>query len=172
MRSTGEVMGTADNFPIAFAKAQIGSGAALPDSGTVFISMASQHKSAMIEPARKLRELGFKIVATSGTARILSAAGIELDVVKKLNEGRPNLLDFMANGEIQYIFNTPNGKGARTDEGKIRSAAVSHGVPCVTTLPGCVAVVQALDALAADPLPVVKCLQEWMPQLAAAPAEV
>jgi carbamoyl-phosphate synthase large subunit len=119
----------------------------------------------MIEPARKLRELGFKIVATSGTARTLKAAGIEVDVVKKLKEGRPNLLDFMANGEIQYIFNTPNGKGARTDEGSIRSAAVSHGVPCVTTLPGCVAVVQALEALAENPLPGVKCLQEWMPHL-------
>jgi carbamoyl-phosphate synthase large subunit len=90
---------------------------------------------------------------------------VEVDVVKKLQEGRPNLLDLMANGEIQYIFNTPSGKGARTDEGKIRAAAVSAGVPCVTTFPGCAAVVQALEALAENSVPKIKALQDWMPQI-------
>ena len=165
MRSTGEVMGIDENFPIAFAKSQIGAGNELPTEGTVFISMAAQYKTAMIDPARTLRALGFQIVATPGTARELSAAGIEVKVVKKLQEGRPNLLDLMANGEIQYIFNTPSGKGARTDEGKIRAAAVSAGVPCVTTFPGCAAVVQALEALAENSVPQIKALQDWMPRL-------
>ena len=164
MRSTGEVMGIDENFPIAFAKSQIGAGNELPTEGTVFISMAAQYKTAMIGPARTLRALGFQIVATPGTARELSAAGIEVKVVKKLQEGRPNVLDLMANREIQYIFNTPSGKGARTDEGKIRAAAVSAGVPCVTTFPGCAAVVQALEALAENSVPQIKALQDWMPR--------
>jgi carbamoyl-phosphate synthase large subunit len=164
MRSTGEVMGIDMSFPIAFAKSQFGAGVVLPSEGTVFISMAEAHKQDMIEPARKLIELGFKIVATSGTAETLNEAGVEVEVVRKLKEGRPNLLDLMANDEIHYIFNTPSGKGARTDEGKIRAAAVANGVPCVTTLPGCVAVVQAVDALSKNPVAHVQALQDWMSQ--------
>ena len=167
MRSTGEVMGIDKSFPIAFAKSQLGAGTMLPTEGTVFISMAKAHKQEMIEPARKLIELGFKIVATSGTAEVLKEAGLEVEVVRKLKEGRPNLLDLMANDEIHYVFNTPSGKGARTDEGKIRAAAVANGVPCVTTLPGCVAVVQAVDALSKDPVAHVQALQDWIPQSAA-----
>jgi carbamoyl-phosphate synthase large subunit len=163
MRSTGEVMGIDDGFPIAFAKSQFAAGNELPTEGTVFVSMASAHKAAIVEPSRKLIELGFKLIATSGTAEVLRDAGIEVDTVRKLQEGRPNLLDLMTNGEVQFIFNSPSGKGARTDEGKIRAAAVAQGVPCVTTLPGCLAVVQALEALAENPLPVVQSLQEWIP---------
>ena len=84
-----------------------------------------------------------------------------VETVRKVQEGRPNLIDHMANGRIGFIFNTPSGKGARTDEGKIRSASVAYGVPCVTTVPGCVAVVDALEATAADPAPRVVSLQEW-----------
>ena len=157
-------MGIDKSFPMAFAKSQLGAGTILPTEGTVFISMAEAHKQEMIEPARKLVELGFKLVATSGTADVLQEAGIEVGVVRKLKEGRPNLLDLMANDEIQYIFNTPSGKGARTDEGKIRAAAVANGVPCVTTLPGCIAVVQAVDALSKDPVAHVQALQDWIPQ--------
>ncbi len=91
----------------------------------------------------------------------MSAAGLEVATVKKLQEGRPNLLDYMANGDIQIIFNTPSGKGARTDEGKIRAAAVSYGVPCVTTLPGCLAVVGAIEALREKPELEVRALQDW-----------
>jgi len=173
MRSTGEVMGIDKSFPMAFAKAQFGAGVVLPSEGTVFISMAKAHKQEMVEPARKLIELGFKIVATSGTAEVLKEAGVEVEIVRKLKEGRPNLLDLMANDEIHYIFNTPSGKGARTDEGKIRAAAVANGVPCVTTLPGCVAVVQAVDALSKDPVAHVQALQDWMAQTVAqnAPAQ-
>ena len=162
MRSTGEVMGIDEDFPIAFAKSQIGAGAKLPTSGTVFISMARHHKQLMVDPARRLQKLGFKLLATSGTARILADAGLEVVTVKKLQDGRPNLLDFMANGDVQLIFNTPSGKGARTDEGKIRAAAVLYGVSCVTTVPGCLAVVQALEALALNPEVRVRSLQEWL----------
>jgi carbamoyl-phosphate synthase large subunit len=127
----------------------------------VFISMAGRHKESIIEPARRLKQLGFRLVGTAGTARVLQAAGVQIEVVRKLQEGRPNLLDYLANGEIQLIFNTPSGKGARTDEGRIRSAAVAHGVPCVTTVAGCIAVVLALEALAENPTPRVCTLQEW-----------
>jgi len=170
MRSTGEVMGIDDSFPIAFAKSQIAAGNALPLKGTVFISMAKNHKEAIVEPARRLRAIGFDLIATSGTAEILQRHGVDVRVIRKVQEGRPNLLDAMANGEVQFIFNTPSGKGARTDEGKIRAAAVSYGVPCVTTLPGCLAVVSALEALATDPVPHVKPIQEWIasPELTAA----
>jgi carbamoyl-phosphate synthase large subunit len=170
MRSTGEVMGIDERFPLAFAKSQIAAGNDLPSSGTVFISMAERHKPAIIEPARRLKELGFRIFSTSGTARVLQEAGIEVEVIRKLQEGRPNLLDYMLNGDVQFIFNTPSGKGARTDEGRIRSAAVSYGVPCVTTLPGCVAVVKALIALSQDPAPRVRALQDWIGTEVALPA--
>jgi len=164
MRSTGEVMGIHEHFPLAFAKSQIAAGHSLPSEGTVFISMAERHKSAMIEPARQLRELGFRIVCTSGTAATLREAGVEVDTVRKVQEGRPNLLDYMANNDIQFIFNTPNGKGARTDEGRIRAASVAYGVPCVTTIPGCLAVVQALQASSENPTPHVCALQDWVTQ--------
>ena len=161
MRSTGEVMGIDNDFPMAFARAQTAAGANLPSTGNVFISIASTYKQKMIEPARRLLALGFSIVCTSGTARVFKDAGLDVNTVKKLQEGRPNLLDLMANQEIHFIFNTPSGKGARTDEGRIRAASVVHGVPCVTTLPGCLAVVDALEALAAQPEPSVKTLQDW-----------
>ncbi|MGC1273088.1 MAG: carbamoyl phosphate synthase large subunit, partial [Planctomycetaceae bacterium] len=162
MRSTGEVMGIDESFPVAFAKSQIAAGNALPDEGTVFISMAEAHKQAIVEPARRLRSLGFDLIATGGTAAVLQRHGVDVKVIRKVQEGRPNLLDAMANGEVQFIFNTPSGKGARTDEGRIRAAAVSYGVPCATTLPGCLAVVAALEALNKDPVPHVRPLQEWL----------
>jgi carbamoyl-phosphate synthase large subunit len=167
MRSTGEVMGIDESFELAFAKSQLAAGNDLPREGRVFISMASAHKSSMIEPARRVTAMGFELVATSGTAEVLREAGVEVETIKKLAQGRPNLLDYLANGDIQFIFNTPSGKGARTDEGKIRAAAVSHGVPCVTTLPGCLAVVRALEAMVESPVPRVRALQDWMQSVAA-----
>ncbi len=161
MKSTGEVMGIADDFPVAYLKSQIAAGNTLPRTGAVFISLCGPHKYQIIPSARRLKEMGFRIVATSGTARVLREAGIEVDIVRKLQEGRPNLLDLMANSEIQFIFNTPSGKGPRTDEGRIRAAAVINRVPCATTLPGCIAVVQALEALARQPDPHVCTLQDW-----------
>lgn len=167
MKSTGEVMGISNEFPIAFAKSQIAAGNKLPKSGTVFISLAGRHKHAIIPQVRRLIELGFKIMCTSGTARVFREYGLEVETVKKLQEGRPNLLDHMANKTISLIFNTPNGKGARTDEGRIRSASVVNGIPCVTTLPGCIAVVQALEALRDHPVPEVKAIQDWAAEQAA-----
>ena len=165
MRSTGEVMGISEGFAMAFAKSQLAANTNLPSEGTVFISMADLYKDMIIDPARRLIDLGFKIVSTSGTARVLREAGLEVSTVKKLKEGRPNLLDMMANQEVQFIFNTPSGKGSRTDEGKIRSASVSYGVTCVTTIPGCLAVVKALEALAEDATPQVRALQDWMAEV-------
>ena len=162
MKSTGEVMGIANDFPIAFAKSQIAAGNKLPQSGMVFMSLAGRHKHAIIPSARRLLELGFQIICTSGTARVLRDHGLDVESVKKLQEGRPNLLDYMANKQIAFIFNTPSGKGARTDEGRIRATAVMNRIPCVTTLPGCIAVVQALDALRDHPTPEVKAIQDWI----------
>jgi carbamoyl-phosphate synthase large subunit len=163
MKSTGEVMGIDSELPIAFAKSQIAAGAKLPTKGTVFISLAGRDKENLVPAAQKLKALGFGIVCTAGTARVFREAGIEVEVVRKLQEGRPNLLDKLANKEIQFVFNTPSGKGARTDEGKIRAAAVLNGISCVTTLPGCLAVVQALEAIQKNPTPRVKALQDWAP---------
>ena len=162
MKSTGEVMGIADNFPIAFAKSQIAAGNKLPRTGTVFISLAGRHKHALIPEVRRLQEMGFRIICTSGTARVFREHGLEVDTVRKLQEGRPNLLDHMANKQISLILNTPSGKGARTDEGRIRAAGVMNGVPCVTTLPGCIAVVRAIEALREHPTPEVKAIQDWV----------
>ena len=162
MKSTGEVMGIDEAFPMAFAKAQIAAGNVMPSSGTVFVSMANEKKAQMIEPARELQALGFEIAATSGTARVLAEAGIETRTIRKVQEGRPNILDALANEEIAFIFNTPSGKGARTDESRIRAGAVAHGVPCATTIPGCLAVVQALKASAENSEPYVQALQDWI----------
>ncbi len=165
MKSTGEVMGIHAEFPLAFAKSQIAAGNQMPSGGTVFISLAGRHKQTLIPTVKQLKTLGFKVVCTSGTARVFRDAGIEVDTVRKLQEGRPNLLDLMANKEIQLIFNTPSGKGARTDEGKIRAASVMNGISCVTTIPGCIAVVQALEALAKNPAPHVCTIQDWAAEM-------
>lgn len=162
MKSTGEVMGIDEKFEIAFAKSQVAAGNSLPRNGTVFISLARHDKAAFVDAARVLEKLGFRLVGTSGTARILREAGVNIESIRKLQEGRPNLLDFLANGEIQLIFNSPSGKGARTDEGKIRSAAVSYGVPCITTLSGSLAAVRAMQALADNPTAEVTALQDWL----------
>jgi carbamoyl-phosphate synthase large subunit len=154
MRSTGEVMGVSERFPLAFAKSQIAAGTVLPESGNVFISMSAMHKESVIVLAKQIRELGFNILATSGTAARIEEAGIPVTRVKKIVEGNPNLLDYLKNGEVQLILNTPSGKGARTDEGKIRAAAVQAGVPCITTLAAAEAAAVAMAALREEPLEV------------------
>ena len=154
-------MGIHEEFAAAFAKSQIAAGVEFPFQGTVFISMAGEHKQAMIEPARKLKELGFKIISTAGTAKVFQEAGVDVETVKKVQEGRPNLIDYMVNGDVQFIFNTPSGRGSRTEEGRIRATAVTYGVPCVTTLPGCNAMVQAIEYMVNNPAPTVRSIQEW-----------
>jgi carbamoyl-phosphate synthase large subunit len=147
MRSTGEVMGIDDSFPMAFAKSQIGANSALPASGTIFLSVADRDKKDVIPIARTLVEMGYRLVSTQGTAQALQQAGVRVDIVPKLQEGRPNLIDYMKNDQISLVINTPSGKGARTDEGKIRAAAVAHGVTCITTLAAAQAAVEACRAL-------------------------
>ena len=159
MRSTGEVMGIGRNFAIAFAKSQLGAGVHLPESGRIFISVTDRHKERVVEVARQLKELGFVIISTSGTAKRLQEAGIEVERVKKIIEGHPNLIDHMKNEDVDLIINTPSGKGARTDEGSIRAAAVQHGVPCITTIQAAEAAVQAMTALRSEQME-VESLQE------------
>jgi carbamoyl-phosphate synthase large subunit len=154
MRSTGEVMGIAMDFPAAFAKSQLAALSKLPASGTVFMSIAARDRMTVIPIVRRLAAMGFHLLCTSGTAQTMSDQGISVEVVRKIHEGRPNVLDYLANGKIDLIVNTPSGKGARTDEGRIRASAVSHGIPCITTLAGARAAVAALERLRQGTLPV------------------
>ena len=147
MRSTGEVMGVANNFPIAFAKSQLAAGVTLPESGRVFLSVSARHKDRAVGIARDLSDMGYTILATMGTAKKIEEANIPVQRVKKIIEGHPNLIDHMKNEGVDLILNTPNGKGARTDEGTIRATAVQHGIPCITTIQAAEAAVQALMAL-------------------------
>jgi carbamoyl-phosphate synthase large subunit len=168
MRSTGEVMGVSDRFSIAFAKSQIAAGILLPQKGRIFLSVASpQAKEMMVGLARRLVAMGFELIATSGTARALTEAGIAVEIVKKLQEGHPNLIDSLIDGRVQLIFNTPRGKGARTDEGRIRAASVQNGVPCITTLPAAEACVLAMEALRTEQLE-VQAIQDRFPESVAA----
>ncbi|HEY3391234.1 MAG TPA: carbamoyl phosphate synthase large subunit, partial [Lacipirellulaceae bacterium] len=159
MRSTGEVMGISERFSMAFAKSQLAAGTVLPQEGNIFISVADRHKSAIVELAARLTALGFSLLSTSGTAKALEAAGVAVRRVKKLQEGSPNLLDYFADGNVALVVNTPSGKGARTDEGKIRAAAVQAGVPCVTTIQAATAAVKAIEALREEDMQ-VQSLQE------------
>src|SRR5690606_29296526 len=109
-------------------------GTVLPMSGKVFVSVAPRHKPAVVELAKRLVAMGYEIIATRGTADALEAAGVACERVRKLKEGHPNLLDYMADGQVALVMNTPVGKGARTDEGRIRAGAVAAGVPCLTSL--------------------------------------
>jgi carbamoyl-phosphate synthase large subunit len=154
MRSTGEVMGIDKDFPSAFAKSQIAAHSRLPQGGRVFISVAARDREAVVPIARRLSSMGYELMSTSGTAATLGAHEIAVSTVRKIHEGRPNLLDLLANGEIALIVNTPSGKGARTDEGRIRASAVSHGVPCITTIAGARAAVAAMERLRKGALPV------------------
>jgi carbamoyl-phosphate synthase large subunit len=159
MKSTGEVMGTDKRFSIAFAKSQLAAGTVLPHSGKIFISVADRHKAAMTQLAVRLSKIGYGIVATPGTAESLEAAGVVVERIKKIQDGSPNLLDYFERDEVDLVMNTPVGKGARTDEGRIRSAAVSHGVPCITTLEAATAAVKAMEALQQEGL-AVQALQD------------
>jgi carbamoyl-phosphate synthase large subunit len=159
MRSTGEVMGISERFSMAFAKSQLAAGTVLPREGNIFISVADRHKPAIGELARRLVDLGFSLLATSGTAGALESAGIPVRRVKKLKDGEPNLLNYFADRGVALVVNTPSGKGARTDEGKIRAAAVQAGVPCLTTLEAATAAVKAIEALRKEDMQ-VQALQE------------
>ncbi|MCI0640478.1 MAG: carbamoyl-phosphate synthase large subunit [Gemmataceae bacterium] len=160
MRSTGEVMGIADAFPVAFAKSQIAANSTLPLQGTIFVSVSNRDKADILPIAREFAAMGYRLISTRGTARALRAANIDVEEIPKLQEGRPNLLDHMKNGQVDLVINTPSGKGARTDEGRIRAAAVLNRVTCITTLAAAQAAAQACRAMRQGEI-TVKPLQEW-----------
>ena len=154
MRSTGEVMGLDENFGRAFAKSQIGAGVKLPTGGTVFISVKEGDKDLIEAPARDLLAMGFGIIATRGTARVLESKGIPVTVINKVLEGRPHVVDALKNGEINLVFNTTDGAQALTDSSSIRRAALTLKVPYYTTMAGAAAVTQAIQALRSGSLEV------------------
>jgi carbamoyl-phosphate synthase large subunit len=147
MRSTGEVMGIARGLGVALAKAQSGTGAALPEKGRLFVSVANRDKRAMVFPVKRLVDLGFDVVATRGTAALLARSGIEVSCVAKVSEGHPNAADLIAAGRVDLVINTPFGREPRSDGTAIRTAAAAAGIPCVTTLQGVYAAVQGIEAL-------------------------
>jgi carbamoyl-phosphate synthase large subunit len=147
MKSTGEVMGLDWDFGRAFAKAQLGAGNDLPLAGCVFVSVRDPDKAALIEPCRQLALWGFELVATSGTARTLSAAGLAVSPINKVQEGRPDIVDAMRSGHIQLVFNTTEGAQAITDSFSLRRTALTHNIPYYTTVAGARAAVQAIRAL-------------------------
>jgi carbamoyl-phosphate synthase large subunit len=144
MRSTGEVMGIAADFPTAFAKAQAAAGAQLPNQGTVFLTVADSDKPAAIGIASLLHDLGFEIIATRGTAQSLRRMGIPAASINKIGEGSPHVVDCIERGEVDLVINTPVGTGARTDGYEIRSAAIARGIPCITTMSGGLAAARAI----------------------------
>ncbi|MBI1904501.1 MAG: carbamoyl-phosphate synthase large subunit [Planctomycetia bacterium] len=167
MRSTGEVMGISERFSIAFAKSQVAAGVVLPTSGHIFLSVSDRAKQQVVDLARRLVELGLELMATQGTALALAAAGVPIASLKKIQEGHPNIIDYLIDGRVKLIINTPRGKGARTDEGKIRAAAVIYGVPCITTIQAAQAAVKAMEALRTEEM-TVQSLQERFARLAPA----
>jgi carbamoyl-phosphate synthase large subunit len=159
MKSTGEVMGVSADFGMAFAKAQAAAGFTIPTSGTVFVSVNDFDKGGVLPHARALHELGFRILATRGTAEFLGAQGVPVEMVYKVNEGRPNVVDFIQSRKIDIILNTPLGRESFYDDGAIRKSATLHGVLVITTLTAAAATVQAIRALRDETLDVVS-LQE------------
>jgi carbamoyl-phosphate synthase large subunit len=151
MRSTGEVMGIATDLGLALARAQEAAASGLPTSGTVFISVANRDKRGILLPARRLAEFGFKVLATDGTAAVLSRAGVPTTRVPKRLEGSPNAAELLESGQIDLVVNTPFGREPRTDGYFIRTAAVRAGVPCITTMQGLLAAVQGIEAIRSVP---------------------
>ncbi len=161
MKSTGEVMGIDYDFGLAYYKAQLGAGMRLPLEGTAFISVKDRDKNERIVwVARKLKELGFRIIATRGTAEFLRRNGVDVEVVNKISEGRPNVLDEIINGKVHLIINTPKGKRGRGEGYVIRRTAVDFGIPYITTVAGAIAAVKGIEAVKKRKL-TIKSIQEY-----------
>jgi len=160
MHSTGEVMGVGETFGEAYGKAMTAAGLSLPQSGRAFISVNEGDKGQAVVLARRLARLGFEIVATLGTAERLREVGLKVESVFKVNEGRPNIVDLIKRGEIALVINTPLGRASHFDEQAIRRAALQYNVPCVTTMTGAQAIVEAIGARASDGAIQVRSLQE------------
>jgi carbamoyl-phosphate synthase large subunit len=160
MRSTGEVMGIARDFPTAFAKAQAAAGVPLPRAGTAFITVTDSDKAGASGIAQTLHDNGFRILATRGTAEAIARMGVPVERLNKLGEGSPHVLDWIERGDVDLVVNTPTGVGARTDGWEIRRAAVRHGIPCLTTLSAGASAARAIAGARRDGDPEVLCLQE------------
>jgi len=160
MHSTGEVMGIGDTFGEAYGKAMTGAGVGLPSAGKAFLSVNDVDKGTAVLLGRRLSRLGFDIVATLGTAARLVEVGLEVETVFKVNEGRPNIVDHIKRGEISLVINTPLGRASHYDEQSIRRAALQYNVPCVTTMTGALALIEAIAAAGAQNGPSVHSLQE------------
>ena len=161
MKSTGEVMGLDTDLGIAYAKSQMASGSSLPLEGRVFISVSDAHKTEVADLAKRFADLGFKLSSTTGTAAVLAKAGLEVESVPKLAEGRPNTLDLLKNNEIQLIINTPSGQAPRADEIKIRTTAIYTNTPIMTTIGSAKAAAEGIAALKQNGYG-VKPLQEYL----------
>jgi carbamoyl-phosphate synthase large subunit len=146
MRSTGEVMGVAADFPAAFAKAQAAAGARLPTGGTVFLTVTDSDKAGAVGIAAQLHDLGFAIVATRGSAAAIARMGIPVQPINKIAEGSPHVVDWIERGDVDLVINTPTGTDARTDGYEIRAVAIARGIPCITTLSGGMAAARAIAA--------------------------
>jgi len=146
MKSTGEVMGIAADFPTAFGKAQAAAGVRLPESGAVFLSVTDTDKPAATQLATRFHDLGFEVIATGGTAQAIEQMGVPVRRINKLQEGSPHVLDLIRKDQCDLVINTPTGSGARTDGYEIRTAAVRQGIPCVTTMTGATAATRAIAA--------------------------
>jgi carbamoyl-phosphate synthase large subunit len=151
MRSTGEVMGIDVDSGMALAKAMVAAGHALPTTGTVFVSVANRDKRSIVFPAKRLADLGFRILATRGTAGVLQRAGIPVALVAKVSEDADNVAGLIRAGVVDLVINTPFGRAPRTDGSLIRTAAAAAGVPCITTLPGAFAALRGIEALRGEP---------------------
>jgi len=161
MKSTGEVIGIDRTFEMAYAKSQLAAGQKLPLSGSVFISVKDKDKKAIVPIAKGFQEMGFKILASKGTGKLLIERGIEVTIIPKIYEvERPNVLDYIKNNQISLIINTPSGKKPKKDITSIRSIAVSRNIPLITTIPGAKATLVAIKKLKEDEI-TVKCIQEY-----------
>jgi carbamoyl-phosphate synthase large subunit len=165
MRSTGEVMGHASGFGHAFAKAEMAANTSLPQNGSVFISVNPFDRGAVTKIARDLAALGFKLIATHGTAEYLASIGLPVTTLNKVSEGSPHIVDAIRAGEIDLIINTPRGGQAHYDGGLIRGMAHLYGVPIITTMSAATAAVQGIKALRQKPLK-VRSLQTHHKQFA------
>jgi len=161
MRSTGEVMGIDASFGAAFAKAELAANQRLPLKGTVFVSMSNRDKTQVVPVIKDLIDLGFQIIATEGTRKVLLENGLDVALVLKLHEGRPNVMDSIKNENVQLIINTPSGEEAQADGRLIRRSALTYKIPIITTIAGARATAAAIRSLQSQALS-VKALQDYV----------
>ena len=165
MRSTGEVMGIDASFPMAFAKSQMAASSPLPVSGNIFLSVRREDKTYILDTARLLVELGFTLLCSPGTGAYLAENGVPNTILKKIMEGRPNIIDYIKNNDVALVINTPTHKGLATDEGKIRATTVMNQIPTITTVTGAAAAAAAIAALKKGDWHVA-ALQDYYPEQA------